>query len=143
MEARSSTGAAAGRDQGVIAAATSPARKRGGRSGTESIVVVGKHDSELARQADALGVSAIVASAEVLDAAIMLALRRLQELQQLRDLQDRTALVERAKGVLMERHRLVEDDAISLLRRHARNRNLKLVEVARAVVESHLLVGAR
>jgi response regulator NasT len=108
-----------------------------------SLVVVGGADSELAQRAEALGVANVLASAGTLDAAIALALRRLQELAELKRLHERTTSVERAKGVLMERYRLSEGEALSLLRRHARNRNLKLQEVALAVVGSHLLLPSR
>ena len=43
-------------------------------------------------------------------------------------------MVEQAKGVLAERHAVSMDVAFDALRRHARNNNLKLVEVARSVV---------
>lgn len=43
-------------------------------------------------------------------------------------------MVEQAKGVLAERHAVSMDLAFGALRRHARNHNLKLVDVARSVV---------
>ena len=43
-------------------------------------------------------------------------------------------MVEQAKGVLAERHGVSMDLAFEALRRHARNHNLKLVDVARSVV---------
>jgi GAF domain-containing protein len=43
-------------------------------------------------------------------------------------------MVEQAKGVLTERHQVSMDLAFNALRRHARNNNLKLAEVAQAVV---------
>ncbi len=43
-------------------------------------------------------------------------------------------MVEQAKGVLAERHRVTMELAFDALRRHARNHNLKLVDVARSVV---------
>ena len=44
-------------------------------------------------------------------------------------------LIEQAKGVLAERHRLDLDDAFTLLRRGARSRNRRLSELARAIVD--------
>jgi AmiR/NasT family two-component response regulator len=55
----------------------------------------------------------------------------------------REAIVERAKGVLMGRYLISETEAHGLLRKHARNANLRLVDVARAVLESHVLIDGR
>jgi response regulator NasT len=84
--------------------------------------------------------AAVIASGPTLDVAISLALRRLQELHNLKRLQDRSPIVEQAKGVLMERHGITEEDAFALLRKHARDGNYKLLDVARAVTSSHLLL---
>jgi ANTAR domain len=50
------------------------------------------------------------------------------------------ALIEQAKGILMERHSTNADSAFDLLRTHSQNSGRKLVEIAEAVVESHLLL---
>lgn len=55
----------------------------------------------------------------------------------------RDIAVERAKGVLMGRYVLSETEAHGLLRRHARNANLRLVDVAFAVLASHTLLDRR
>jgi GAF domain-containing protein len=47
-------------------------------------------------------------------------------------------LIEQAKGVLAERHGVSPSDSFELLRRHARNHNLRLSEVARAVIDGSL-----
>jgi GAF domain-containing protein len=44
-------------------------------------------------------------------------------------------LVEQAKGIIAERRRISVDEAFSQLRRHARNHNLRLVDVARRTVD--------
>jgi transcriptional regulator with GAF, ATPase, and Fis domain len=44
-------------------------------------------------------------------------------------------LIEQAKGVIAERHRVEMDQAFTLLRRAARNRNRRLSDLARAVVD--------
>ncbi|MFC0435275.1 ANTAR domain-containing protein [Kutzneria buriramensis] len=46
--------------------------------------------------------------------------------------------IEQAKGILAERLQVSVDDAFSTLRRHARSNNLKLDDVARAVVAGDL-----
>jgi hypothetical protein len=55
----------------------------------------------------------------------------------------RDIAVERAKGVLMGRYVISETEAHRLLRRHARNSNLRLVDVALAVLASHTLLDRR
>jgi response regulator NasT len=129
--------------QPALAAATQSAQKDDGtqHEAPATLIVVGGPDSDLARRAEELGLSALIATSPTLDAAISLALRRLQELQKLKRLQERLAVLERAKGVLMERHALTEEEAFALLHTHARNGNYKLVDVANAVTGSHLLLG--
>jgi AmiR/NasT family two-component response regulator len=52
-------------------------------------------------------------------------------------------VIERAKGILMERHALDEQRAFELLRDHSRRTGRKLIDVARATAEMHtLLPGA-
>jgi AmiR/NasT family two-component response regulator len=127
-------------DTTVVAAAT-----RGQRSVDQgpavNLIVVGRADSALAARADELGVSAVLASESTIDAAIALALKRLDELQKLKQMTERTVLVEQAKGILMERHQVSAEEAHALLRRHARNGNLKLLDVADAVARSYLLLA--
>jgi len=49
-------------------------------------------------------------------------------------------VIERAKGLLMERHRCTEDEAYRKLRRLAMDKNLKLSEVAQRMIDvAHLL----
>jgi transcriptional regulator with GAF, ATPase, and Fis domain len=50
--------------------------------------------------------------------------------------------IEQAKGVLAERHNLGMEAAFGALRRYARNHNLKLTEVALAVVRGDIEPGA-
>jgi hypothetical protein len=47
-------------------------------------------------------------------------------------------IIEQAKGVLSEKARVDMDAAFQLLRRHARDNNLPLPDVARAVIEGAL-----
>jgi GAF domain-containing protein len=49
-------------------------------------------------------------------------------------------VIEQAKGVLAERSNMTMQSAFEVLRRHARNHNLKLTDVALAVVRGELLV---
>jgi AmiR/NasT family two-component response regulator len=126
----------------ALAAATRSAPKEDGsqHEAPATLVIIGGSDSDLARRAEELGLSALLATGPTLDVAISLALRRLQELHKLKRLQERAPIVERAKGVLMERHGMTEAEAFALLRTHARNGNYKLLDVANAVTGSHLLL---
>ena len=51
-------------------------------------------------------------------------------------------VIEQAKGVLAERGNMTMERAFEVLRRHARNHNLKLTDVAMAVVRGDLFVTA-
>ena len=50
-------------------------------------------------------------------------------------------LLERAKGLLMKRHGLSEDEAYQKLRQLAMNKNLKLSEVAQRILDVEDLLG--
>jgi AmiR/NasT family two-component response regulator len=104
------------------------------------VVVVGGRESELATRAAALGLESLLASGADLEQAIENALRAAAELHRLRTVAARLAQVERAKGILMERHQLSERDAHDRMRRHARSLNVRLTAVAEAVEDSYLLV---
>ena len=53
-------------------------------------------------------------------------------------------MIERAKGIVMERHSIDEHAAFELLREHARSSNRRVLDVAHAVVDGHgLLPGVR
>jgi AmiR/NasT family two-component response regulator len=104
------------------------------------VVVIGGSESELLARATERGLERLLASDERLDDAIDLALKQVAELARLRTVTARLAQVERAKGILMERHKVTERDAHERMRRHARNLNVKLIVVAAAIEDSHLLI---
>jgi hypothetical protein len=54
----------------------------------------------------------------------------------------RRAVTERAKGILMERHRIDEQAAFEMLPDHARVTHRKLVDLADAVVTGHPMLPA-
>ena len=78
-----------------------------------------------------------------LDAALRLAVRRERALELARQeaaeakqqLEDRK-LVERAKGVLMRRTGMSEQDTYSMMRRQSQDRSVRLVDLARSVLDS-------
>ena len=72
--------------------------------------------------------------------AIEIVLLRFAEFQQLQGAFGRRAVIERAKGILMERHSVNDESAFELLRTQARGTNRKLVDIAQAVVDGHALL---
>ena len=63
-----------------------------------------------------------------------------EQVDQLETALARRAVIERAKGILMERHGIDDDEAFERLRAHARSTNRKVVDVARAVGDGHALL---
>ncbi|HLM51163.1 MAG TPA: ANTAR domain-containing protein [Solirubrobacteraceae bacterium] len=63
-----------------------------------------------------------------------------EKVDQLETALERRAIIERAKGILMERHGIDERAAFELLRTHARGSNRTVVDVARAVASGHALL---
>jgi AmiR/NasT family two-component response regulator len=72
--------------------------------------------------------------------AIEIAFLRFAEFQQLRDAFERRALIERAKGILMERRSVGEGAAFELLRSQSRTMNRQIVDIAQGVVDGHALL---
>ena len=86
-------------------------------------------------------------TAETVQGALEVALRRHADVERLNTEIDvlegaiqRRAVIERAKGILMERHSIGDREAFEMLRTHARANNRQLVDVASAVAEGHLLL---
>jgi AmiR/NasT family two-component response regulator len=67
-------------------------------------------------------------------------LQRFAEYQSLQGAFGRRALIEQAKGILMARHSIEADRAFEMLRSHSQQNGRKLVDVAQAIVDSHLLL---
>lgn len=109
------------------------------------IAVLEVEDPSFVREAAKRGVFAYLADgdAEELESALDIVLQRFAEFRNLEGAFGRRAVTERAKGILMERHGVDEHRAFELLRAQSRNTGRKLVEVAAAVVEGHLLLPAR
>jgi response regulator NasT len=66
--------------------------------------------------------------------------RLVAEVAQLQGALERRALIERAKGILMERHGIGDRAAFERLREHARRTNRPVVAVAQAVLDGHGLL---
>jgi AmiR/NasT family two-component response regulator len=109
-------------------------------------------DVEFVARAAERGISAWIESTtpEVVQGAIEVALRRYEEtarlqvkVDQLESALERRALIERAKGILMERHGLDDRGAFEMMRDHARAQSRRVVDVARAVTDGHALLPRR
>jgi AmiR/NasT family two-component response regulator len=72
--------------------------------------------------------------------ALEITLRRFSEYQNLQGAFGRRAKIEQAKGILMARHAITEDRAFEMLKDHSQHGGRKLIDVAEAVVESHVLL---
>ena len=72
--------------------------------------------------------------------AIDIALQRYAEFSRAQGALSRRAVIEQAKGILMERQGISADEAFSRLRRQARNTNHTLSDVAEAITMSYLLL---
>ena len=107
------------------------------------IALLHEPDPEFLGEASKLGVFAYVDDDDDWQSSIDIVLRRFADYRDLEDAFERRAVTERAKGILMERHSVDEAAAFDLLRDHARAGNRKLVDVACAVVDAHLLLGNR
>jgi two-component system, response regulator PdtaR len=117
------------------------------------VIVTGVDDPGLVERSIASGVGAYLTKpidTRELEAAIKLAAARHAELEALeaevtkaqQALEDRK-LVERAKGLLMSALRLSEQEAFRRLQLTARERNLRLADVARRIVEQQSLLGPK
>ena len=108
------------------------------------IALLDEADREFAEAAAERGLSALAAelTTESLQGAIEVAVRRhadtmrlCEQVDQLEHALARRAIIERAKGILMERHGISEREAFEVMRHHARNHSTPVVGVAGEVVE--------
>jgi AmiR/NasT family two-component response regulator len=106
-------------------------------------------DVDFMARAAERGISALIESTspQSVQGAIEVALRRYREaaelsekVGQLETALERRTVIERAKGIVMERHGVDEQAAFELLRERARSSNRRVIDVARAVVEGHGLL---
>jgi response regulator NasT len=69
-------------------------------------------------------------------------LQRFAEYHSLQGAFGRRAIIEQAKGILMARHGINAERAFEMLRDHSQHNGHKVVDVAQAIVDSHLLLAA-
>lgn len=116
---------------------------------TPVIAVLRQENATFVARAIDHGVAAYIhtASPTVVQGAFELAVRRHREtaqlsakVAQLQTALDRRTIIERAKGILMERHAIDDRQAFALLRMHARSHREAVIEVALAVAEDGALL---
>lgn len=106
------------------------------------IALLHANDPAYIHEAAKRGVFAYIvdSDAEELQSAIDITLQRFAEYQNLQGAFGRRATIEQAKGILMARHGINSTRAFELLRDHSQSNGRKIVDIAEAVVESHLLL---
>jgi AmiR/NasT family two-component response regulator len=106
------------------------------------IVLIHAPDPDFVREASKRGVFAYITDgdAATLQNNIDIVLRRFAEYHDLEGAFGRRATIERAKGILMERHSVDDSGAFDMLRSQSRASNRKLVDIATAVVDGHPLL---
>jgi response regulator NasT len=108
------------------------------------VVVTAFHDSQLIEKAEKNHVLAYLVKPikkQDLEPAIGIAMSRFREFREMREetdnlrqaLEDRK-IIERAKGILMKRAGLDEPEAFRRLQKLARDKNQKLIEIAKIIL---------
>ena len=107
------------------------------------IALLGSDDEAFVSEADKRGVFGYITDGDgaQLQGAIDIALRRFAEYQNLEGAFGRRAVIERAKGILMERHGTTDNSAFEMLRDHSQHTGRKLFDIAQALLDSHLLLS--
>jgi AmiR/NasT family two-component response regulator len=106
------------------------------------IALLSAKDPAYVHEAAKRGVFAYIVdtSPEELQSAIDITLQRFAEYHSLQGAFGRRAAIEQAKGILMARHAVNADKAFEMLRGHSQHNGQKLIDVAQAIVSSHLLL---
>ncbi len=114
------------------------------------ILITGLSSDEMASKAVEAGVFAYLVkpvTKKQLEPAIKLAMARYEEFKSLKvevdDLKDAIEtrkLVERAKGILMKRCNISEEDAFKLLQTHSQKENKKMREIADTIISASKLI---
>src|SRR5438874_663372 len=106
------------------------------------IALLSARDPSYVHEAAKRGIFAYIVdgSPEELQSAIDITLQRFAEYHSLQGAFGRRAMIEQAKGILMARHAINGERAFDMLRSHSQHNGRKVVDIAEAVVESHLLL---
>lgn len=119
---------------------------------TPVIMLTAYADPETIRKVEAAGVLGYLVkpiNEQDLSPAINVALARFKEMQaltlrvaELEESLEARKLIERAKGILMQRLHLSERDAYERLRHRAREKRTRMKDIARAIIEAEELLGS-
>lgn len=108
------------------------------------IAIIDAEDPSYVQEAAKRGVFAYVVldgeEAAELQGALDITLRRFAEFQNLQGAFGRRAIIEQAKGILMERNGIDADAAFALLKSHSQRSGQRLFDVAQALTQTHLLL---
>jgi AmiR/NasT family two-component response regulator len=108
------------------------------------------NEQELVEQASETGALAYLMKPfrkEDLAPALEMAVRRYRQIQsqakeieELKETLETRKLIERAKGILMDRHRMSEEEAFKRIHFQARNQNKKMREIAQSIITAADLI---
>ena len=107
------------------------------------IAIIDVEDRDFINEAAKRGIFAYIADGhdpQEMQSAIDIVLRRFAEYHNLEGAFARRALIERAKGILMERHDIDEKSAFDMLRAEARRTHRKVVDLADVVISGRPLL---
>jgi response regulator NasT len=109
------------------------------------IALLNDDDPVFIREAADRGIFAYITNgdAEEFQSSIDIALRRYADYHNLEGAFGRRAVIERAKGILMERRSVSDQQAFEILRAHSQRTGRKLYDIATAILDSHLLLAPR
>lgn len=107
------------------------------------IALLGSDDANFVSEAARRGVFGYISDGDGthLQGAIDIALSRFAEYHNLEGAFGRRAVIERAKGILMERHGANDSAAFEMLRDHSQHTGRKLFDIAQAILDSHQLLS--
>jgi AmiR/NasT family two-component response regulator len=113
-----------------------------GEAACPVIALIPTRDPEFVKEASKRGVFAYINDENVDEwpSAIDIVLRRFAEYHRLEGAFANRASIERAKGILMERHGIDQHAAFKLLREHSSISNRKIIDLANAIEDGHRLL---
>jgi len=130
---------------GVTAAKAISARKA-----VPIILITGVSTDDIATHAIEAGIYAYLlkpVTKKQLDPAIKIAIGRFNEFQgvkgevtELTEAMETRKLIERAKGILMKRCSISEDDAFKILQRYSQKENKKMRDIAESIISASQLI---
>jgi AmiR/NasT family two-component response regulator len=106
------------------------------------IALLREQDPDYVREAAKRGIFAYIVETgpEELQSAIDITLRRFAEYHDLQGAFGRRAVIEQAKGMLMARHGISDEEAFEILRKHSQHGGGRLSDIAAAVVDTNSLL---